>query len=173
MKILKVDRWALSLNSVKYWFILPTSEVLLFLAIPWTGPRRESREYDVIWGDSSNPAVTAMRPVWTSLQVLAKVSSDYTVLSGMYYNQRLHSMFVPVSQHIFHVLNLPLQLSRHNSLLWSCATKMTISKTNRPGPGSIREMGQYGKWVFSELAKRWEFGGQEWHWFCHMWAKSV
>ena len=37
MKILKVDRWALSLNSVKYWFILPTSEVLLFLAIPWTG----------------------------------------------------------------------------------------------------------------------------------------
>ena len=86
MKILKVDRWALSLNSVKYWFILPTSEVLLFLAIPWTGPRRESREYDVIWGDSSNHAVTAMRPVWTSLQVLAKVSSDYTVLSGMYYN---------------------------------------------------------------------------------------
>ena len=82
-------------------------------------------------------------------------------------------MFVPVSQHIFHVLNLPLQLSRHNSLLWSCATKMTISKTNRPGPGSIREMGHYGKWVFSELAKRWEFGGQEWHWFCHMWAKSV
>ena len=81
-------------------------------------------------------------------------------------------MFVPVSQHIFHVLNLPLQLSRHNSLLWSCATKMTISKTNRPGPGSIREMGQYGKWVFSERAKRWEFGGQEWHWFCHMWAKS-
>ena len=68
MKILKVDRWALSLNSVKYWFILPTSEVLLFLAIPWTGPRRESREYDVIWGDSSNHAVTAMRPVWTSLQ---------------------------------------------------------------------------------------------------------
>ena len=58
-------------------------------------------------------------------------------------------MFVPVSQHIFHVLNLPLQLSRHNSLLWSCATKMTISKTNRPGPGSIREMGQYGKWVFT------------------------
>ena len=50
-------------------------------------------------------------------------------------------MCVPVSQHIFHVLNLPLQLSRHNSLLWSCATKMTISKTNRPGPGSIREPG--------------------------------
>ena len=36
MKILKVDRWALSLNSVKYWFILPTSEVLLFLALDWT-----------------------------------------------------------------------------------------------------------------------------------------
>ena len=48
--------------------------------------RRESREYDVIWGDSSNHAVTAMRPVWTSLQVLVKVSSEYTVLSGMYYN---------------------------------------------------------------------------------------
>ena len=45
---------------------------------------------------------------------------------------------------------LPVQLSA-----LKLTTKTTISKTNRPGPGSMREMGQYGRWS----SVNWRTGG--------------